>query len=131
MTRPDSKTLRRRYGFLSAKKIEKQLKKVEEQISWIRTEGKWSVGFDLALGELDSLPRVCASAAGANRQPAPQNGPPMLSSRAIRLSVVIKSSLPTEVAKSRGRFDQLEGFLVYTPWVVGRFEKKIFFALRG
>ena len=50
MKRPDSETLRRRYGFLGAENIEKQLKKVEEELSWIWTERKkWSVGLDLSL----------------------------------------------------------------------------------
>jgi hypothetical protein len=66
MKRPDSATLRRHYGFLNAGNIEKQLNKIDEEFSCVRTEQREVARWirSLALGDLDIPSRFAEERSG-------------------------------------------------------------------
>ena len=78
MKRPNSTTLRRHAGFIKAENIEKELKKIREELAWMRTEQKeMECWIHVALRDLGSL---CAFlnnlGTSAERKSEPQSSSP-------------------------------------------------------
>jgi hypothetical protein len=58
MKRSDSTTLRRHAGFMKAGNIEKELKKIRQELAWIQTEQRETERWiQVALRDLSRLPR--------------------------------------------------------------------------